>query len=210
MEALAVAEKKVMTAEEYLALERKSLHENKGKHEFFNQKRIYMAVGTHPHNKTVYNVGFILGLKAMQNSLNLDITTSETKVISFLDHKNYFYPDVLVVDGKPYFEDDKKDVLVNPTLLIEVLSESTEAFDRGDKFKSYRKIKSLKEYIVISSLKKSIEQYYCDDSGRWQIGDALDEGSLKLHSLPIELSFDEVYVNVNFEAEIKTENDTNA
>jgi Uma2 family endonuclease len=137
----------------------------------------------------------------MQNSLNLDITTSETKVISFLDYKNYLYPDVVVVDGKPYFEDDNKDVLVNPTLLVEVLSESTEAFDRGEKFKSYRQIKSLKEYILINSMKESIEQFYCDENGRWQIGDALNEGVLKLQSLPIELSFDEVYFNVVFEAE---------
>jgi Uma2 family endonuclease len=201
MVATAVEEKKLMTAEEYLALERKSLREKTGKHEFFNQKRITMAGGTHPHNKTVYNVGFILGLKSMQNSLNLDITTSETNVISFLDYKNYLYPDVVVVDGKPYFEDDNKDVLVNPTLLIEVLSESTEAFDRGEKFKSYRQIKSLKEYILINSLKKSIEQFYCDENGRWQIGDALNEGVLTLQSLPIELSFDEVYLNVVFETE---------
>jgi Uma2 family endonuclease len=209
MEAVAALEKKIMTAEEYLDLERKNLRENKGKHEFFNQKRRYMAGGTHPHNKTVYNVGFILGLKSMQNSLNLDITTSETKVISFLDHKNYFYPDVVVVDGKPYFEDYKKDVLVNPTLLIEVLSESTEAFDRGNKFKSYRKIKSLKEYILIDSLKKSIEQYYCDENGKWHFGETLEDGSLKLYSLPIELSFDEVYLNVDFEVVVKTENETN-
>ncbi len=201
MVATAVEEKKRMTAEEYLALERKSLREKTGKHEFFNLKRIFMAGGTHPHNKTVYNVGFLLGLKAMQNSLNLDITTSETKVISFLEYKNYLYPDVVVVDGKPYFEDSNKDVLVNPTLLIEVLSESTEAFDRGEKFKSYRQIKSLKEYILINSLKKSIEQFYCDENGRWQIGEALNEGILKLQSLPIELSFEEVYMNVVFEAE---------
>lgn len=201
MVATAVEEKKLMTAEEYLALERKSLREKTGKHEFFNRKRIFMAGGTHPHNKTVYNVGFLLGLKAMQNSLNLDITTSETKVISFLEYKNYLYPDVVVVDGKPYFEDANKDVLVNPTLLIEVLSESTEAFDRGEKFKSYRQIKSLKEYILINSLKKSIEQFYCDENGRWQIGEALNEGTLKLHSLPIELSFEDVYMNVVFEAE---------
>ena len=205
----AVEEKKWMSAEEYLILERKNLREKAGKHEFFNRKRILMAGGTHSHNKTVYNIGFILGTQSMQAHLNLDITTSETKVVSFLEYKNYLYPDVVVVDGKPYFEDDKKDVLVNPTLLIEVLSESTEAFDRGEKFKSYRKIKSLKEYILINSLKKSIEQYYCDDSGRWQIGEALDEGSLKLHSLPIELSFDEVYMNVDFEAVVKTENETN-
>ena len=134
----AIEEKKWMTAEEYLTLERKNLREKAGKHEFFNRKRILMAGGTHSHNKTVYNIGFILGTKSMQANLNLDITTSETKVVSFLEYKNYLYPDVVVINGKPFFEDDFKDIVVNPTLLIEVLSDSTEAFDRGDKFESFR------------------------------------------------------------------------
>lgn len=201
MVATAVEEKKGMTAEEYLALERKSLREKTGKHEFFNRKRIFMAGGTHPHNLTVSNTVTLINILSRQQKLNLQVTSSDSKVISFLEYKNYLYPDVVVVDGKPYFEDDNKDVLVNPILLIEVLSESTEAFDRGEKFKSYRQIKSLKEYILINSLKKSIEQFYCDENGRWQIGEALNEGTLKLQSLPIELSFEEVYLNVVFEAE---------
>jgi Uma2 family endonuclease len=110
------------------------------------------------------------------------------------------YPDVVVVEGKPFFEDEKQDIIVNPTLIIEVLSDSTEGFDRGDKFKSYRQIKSLKEYILISSKRKSIEQYYCDENGRWQFGESITEGALKLYSLPLELQFDEVYLNVVFEA----------
>ena len=196
-------EKKLLTADEYLALERKTLREKAGKHEFFNHKRILMAGGTHAHNKTVYNIGFILGMKSMQTNLNLDITTSETKVISFLNYKNYMYPDVVVVEGKPYFEDDKKDILVNPTLLIEVLSDSTEAFDRGDKFTSYRQIKSLREYILINSTKKTIEQYYSDEKGQWQIGAVVTEGSVTLQSLNLTFDIDEIYANVTFE-EVKT------
>ena len=84
--------------------------------------------------------------------------------MSFLSHKNYFYPDVVVVEGKTYYQDDEKDILVNPTLIVEILSESTEAFDRGDKFKSYRRIKSLKEYILIDSKTKSIEQFYKEEN----------------------------------------------
>jgi Uma2 family endonuclease len=195
----AVEEKKIMTAEEYLALERKNLREKAGKHEFFNRKRILMAGGTHAHNKTVYNVGFILGVKSMQAKLNVDITTSETKVISFLNYKNYLYPDVVVINGKPYFEDDFKDIVVNPTLLIEVLSESTESFDRGEKFESYRKIKSLKEYILINSAKKKIEQFYCDENENWLIGNNITEGVLHLKSLPLTLDVEEVYLNVVFD-----------
>jgi Uma2 family endonuclease len=200
MIATTVEEQKQMTAEEYLTLERKSLRENTGKYEFFNRKRKLMAGGTHPHNLTISNTVTTLNILSRQIQLNLQITSSDTKVISFLNYKNYMYPDVVVVEGKPFFEDEHRDIIVNPTLIIEVLSDSTEAFDRGDKFKSYREIKTLKEYILIRSTKKSIEQFYCDETGRWQFGDVITEGSLKLQSLPLELVLDEVYLNVVFEA----------
>jgi Uma2 family endonuclease len=197
-------EQKQMTAEEYLALERKSLRENTGKYEFFNRKRKLMAGGTHPHNLAISNTVTTLNILSRQIQLNLQITSSDTKIISFLEYKNYMYPDIVVVEGKPFFEDEHQDIIVNPKLIIEVLSDSTEGFDRGDKFKSYRQIKSLKEYILISSKRKSIEQYYCDENGRWQFGESITEGALKLYSLPLELQFDEVYLNVVFEA--STEN----
>jgi Uma2 family endonuclease len=192
-------EKKWMTAEEYLALERKSLREKAGKHEFFNRKRILMAGGTHAHNLTTSNVVTLLNIHSREKKLNLQVTASDTKVVSFLNYKNYLYPDVVVINGKPYFEDDFQDIVVNPTLLIEVLSETTEAFDRGDKFESYRKIKSLKEYILISSTKKKIEQFYCDENENWLIGNNITEGVLNLKSFPLSLDIEEVYLNVVFE-----------
>ena len=195
-----VEEKKWMTAEEYLILERKNLREKAGKHEFFNRKRILMAGGTHSHNLTTSNVVTLINIHSREKKLNLQVTSSDTKVISFLDYKNYLYPDVVVIDGKPYFEDDFKDIVVNPTLLIEVLSNSTEAFDRGDKFESYRKIKNLKEYILISSTKRKIEQFYCNEQDNWLIGNNITEGALTLKSLPITLDIEEVYLNVEFEA----------
>ena len=196
----AVEEKKWMTAEEYLTLERKNLREKAGKHEFFNRKRILMAGGTHSHNLTTSNVVTLINIHSREKKLNLQVTSSDTKVISFLEYKNYLYPDVVVINGKPFFEDDFKDIVVNPTLLIEVLSESTEAFDRGDKFESYRKIKSLKEYILISSTKRKIEQFYCNEQDNWLIGNNITEGALTLKSLPITLDIEEVYLNVEFEA----------
>ena len=157
-------EQKQMSAEEYLALERKSLRENTGKYEFFNRKRKLMVGGTHSHNLAISNTVTTLNILSRQIQLNLQITSSDTKIISFLEYKNYMYPDIVVVEGKPFFEDEHQDIIVNPKLIIEVLSDSTEGFDRGDKFKSYRQIKSLKEYVLISSKRKSIEQYYCDEN----------------------------------------------
>ena len=197
--ATAIQEKQMMSTEEYLRLERKTLREKGGKYEFFNQKRLYMAGGTNPHNSTVYNAGLAIGIQIRQAKIKINITTSETKVASFLNYKNYLYPDVVVVEGKPYYEDNFKDIVLNPTLIVEVPSESTEGFDRGDKFKSYRQIKSLKEYILIDSKKKSIEQFYLDSEGEWRFGSEITEGSMRLYSFPIDLSVDDVYFDVEFE-----------
>ena len=197
--ATAIQEKQIMSTEEYLRLERKTLREKGGKYEFFNQKRLYMAGGTNPHNSTVYNAGLAIGIQIRQAKIKSNITTSETKVASFLNYKNYLYPDVVVVEGKPYYEDNFKDIVLNPTLIVEVPSESTEGFDRGDKFKSYRQIKSLKEYILIDSKKKSIEQFYLDSEGEWRFGSEITEGSMRLYSFPIDLSVDDVYFDVEFE-----------
>ena len=190
-----------MSPEEYLRLERATLREKGGKHEFFNQKRILMAGGKEPHNVALTNTGSSLLVQLRQAKIKSRITTSETKVVSFLSNKNYFYPDVVVVEGKTYYQDDEKDILVNPTLIVEILSESTEAFDRGDKFKSYRRIKSLKEYILIDSKTKSIEQFYKEENGSWRLGSEITEGSMTLYSFPIELSIDDIYFDVEFETE---------
>jgi Uma2 family endonuclease len=190
--------KTIMTAEEYLDRERSTLRENGGKHEFFNGKLIEIAGGTRAHNKIIHNCAYILETQIRQNGTAHDITTSETKVVSFLTYKNYLYPDVVIVNGTSIFADDFEDIVANPQILIEVLSDSTESFDRGEKFQSYRNIKYLQEYILISSDKRCIEQYYRDETGRWQFGEVISEGHLVLNSLPFELNIDEVYLKVTF------------
>ena len=193
--------KQKMSPEEYLRLERATLREKGGKYEFFNQNRILMAGGTLKHSSTVFNAGLTIGNQLRQAKIKSNISIADTKVVSYLSYKNYFYPDIVVVEGKPYCEDAANDIVMNPTLIVEVLSESTEAFDRGDKFKSYRRIKSLKEYILIDSKTKSIEQFYKDEDGIWRLGSEITEGSMTLYSFPIELSVDDIYFDVEFETE---------
>ena len=201
----AIQEKKAMTAEEYLRLERTNLREKGGKYEFFNQKRRLMAGGTNPHNSALFNAGFSIASQLRQAKIKSNVTTSETKVMSFLSYKNYLYPDVVVVEGKPYYEDDHKDIVMNPKLIIEVLSNSTESFDRGDKFKSYRQIKSLTEYILIDSRKQSIEQFYKDEVGDWRLGHEITEGSMRLRSFQIDLSVEDVYFDFDVDVEFETD-----
>ena len=190
--------KKTMTAEEYLVRERATLREEGGKHEFFNGKLIEMAGATYNHNRIAKNVALFLEKQFEQYDTNHEATLSDTKVVSFMRNKNFFYPDVVIVDGSPIYADDFKDIVANPQILIEVLSDSTAAFDRGDKFQSYRNIKYLEEYILISADKCCIEQYYHDETGRWQFGEVVSEGSLKLRVTPFELNIEAVYRKVDF------------
>jgi Uma2 family endonuclease len=194
-----MAAKKDMIAEEYLEKERTNLREIGGKYAYFNQKRIEMTNFSIPHSGIESNLSFVFQSQARAHKTNHLVLSSNAKVLSFLKYKNYLYPDLVVVEGRPFHADDNNDIVLNPSVLFEVLSDSTESFDRGDKFRSYRQINSLKEYVLIAQNEVRIEHFFKDENGRWQIGEVITEGSLKLVHSPIELSVDDVYFNVVFE-----------
>ena len=109
----------------------------------------------------------------------------------------YTYPDVAVVFDEPQFEDDYLDTLLNPTLIIEVLSESTEAYDRGKKFRFYRAIESLAEYLLVAQDEYRIEQYVKQPDGRWLLSESRSaDDLLELVSIQCQLSLKEVYDKV--------------
>jgi Uma2 family endonuclease len=188
-----------MTPEEYLERERKTLREFGGKHEFFNQKLIEMAGASTAHNTIIPNLTYVVQSQIRASKSNHIVLSADERVVSYQKGKNYFYPDLIIVEGKPYHDDEQDDILLNPTILFEVLSDSTESFDRGDKFLSYRKINSLKEYILIAQDEHRIEHFFKDENGRWQIGEVITEGSLDLVCAPFQLSIEDVYYNVVFE-----------
>ena len=123
---------------------------------------------------------------------------TDTKIKSFLHYKDYLYPDVFIVEDLPIYEDEHKDIIVNPILIVEVLSESTEGFDRGEKFLSYQKIETLREYILVSQDKQQIEQWILNEKGKWQFEAVVSTGILPLVCLPFELDVDDVYLNIQF------------
>lgn len=194
-----IVSKKYITAEEYLEQERMNLRELGGKYAYFNQKRIAITDSSIPHSGIESNLSFVFQSQARLYKTNHLVLSSNAKVLSFLKYKNYLYPDLVVVEGRPFHADDNNDIVLNPSILVEVLSDSTESFDRGDKFRSYRQINSLKEYVLIAQDECRIEHFFKDDNGRWQIGEVIAEGSLKLIYSPIELSIEDVYFNVIFE-----------
>ena len=109
----------------------------------------------------------------------------------------YFYPDVTVVCGEPRFADDYVDNLLNPTVVIEVLSPSTEAHDRGEKFESYRTVESLREYLLIAQDRYHLDHFVRQDDGSWLLNDASGlESVIHLPSIGCELPLAEVYEKV--------------
>jgi Uma2 family endonuclease len=111
----------------------------------------------------------------------------------------YTYPDVVVVCGEPQFAGDTFDILLNPTVIIEVLSESTEAYDRGLKFALYRSLESLAEYLLISSQRVSAELFSRQADGRWLLTACTRlEDSIDLQSVDAHLLLADLYEKVDF------------
>ena len=110
----------------------------------------------------------------------------------------YTYPDVTVVCGEARFEDNQQDTLLNPTLIVEVLSESTEAYDRGGKFAHYRKLTSLMEYVLITQTKPHIEHYVRQPDNQWLLSEADSvPDTIHLPSIECHLALAEVYDKVD-------------
>jgi Uma2 family endonuclease len=113
----------------------------------------------------------------------------------------YAYPDISVLCGKPLLADDNQDVLLNPTVIVEVLSPSTEAYDRGPKLQHYRTIASLKDYIMVNQSELRIEQYTRQENNLWILRDyqSLDE-ELTISSIAVSLPMRRIYDRVEFPA----------
>jgi len=181
-----------VTPEEYLAAERLS----ETRSEYIDGGVYPMPGASLNHVQIAINV---------TTELNIQLRPSPCRVLGMdlkvrmPDSRKFFYPDVVVVCDEPQFHDDRKDVILNPILVIEVLSKSTEAFDRGTKFRAYQTVGSLKEYLLVSQDKPLIEQYIRDNGEEWRYKAAEGlEGSLALPSLNCTLNLAAVYDKVDF------------
>ena len=178
------------TPEHYLALERQASY----KSEYVNGGIFAMAGASREHNQVVFNIaGELHGqLKnrpclAYVNDMRVKVSTTGL----------YTYPDVAVLCGQPDFEDERMDTLLNPSVIIEILSPSTEAYDRGDKFAHYRRLPSLMEYVLIAQDKVRVEHYIRQGS-KWVLTEmnSLDE-TLYLASIQCEIALRDLYAKVD-------------
>jgi Uma2 family endonuclease len=187
-----------MDAKTYLERERTGVREFEGKYELFNQRLIFMAGASEAHNDIATNIAAIFKMYIWQNDDPYRVFQSDMKVVSFLDYKDYFYPDVVFINEKTHYSDQQKDVLVNPTVLFEVMSDSTGDFDRTDKFESYKQIESLQEYILVSQYERCVEHFYKNDVGKWITGKVYTTGDLLLKSIPYSLPLKRIYHGMAF------------
>lgn len=189
-----------LSPEEYLALERQADY----KSEYFNGVVYAMSGASLNQNKIVANT--IIELGQQLKGRPCSVLPSDIKV-RMPDSRKFFYPDVSVLCGEPQFHDQRNDVFLNPILIIEVLSESTEAFDRGKKFQAYQRLESLQEYILISQNKPVVEQYVRQSEATWKYTAAIGlESSLSLPTIECTLNLSAVYNKVT---ETETDERTN-
>ncbi|MDX6695617.1 MAG: hypothetical protein QOF02_3220 [Blastocatellia bacterium] len=176
-----------LTPEEYLTIERQATD----KSEYVDGVMYAMSGASFKHNVIVANV--VAELVQQLKGRPCLALPSDIKV-RMPDSRKFFYPDVSVVCGEPQFHDERSDVLLNPTLIVEVLSESTAAFDRGEKFQAYQQLDSLQEYLLVSQDKIFIEQYVRQAREKWTyIAMVGLESSLTLPSIECALSLKAVY-----------------
>ncbi|HUZ57983.1 MAG TPA: Uma2 family endonuclease [Hanamia sp.] len=180
-----------ISEKEYLDEERKALN----KSEYYKGEIFAMAGATKVHNAIVGALlgelyGFLKGKSCNVYPGDLRVHNSENTL--------YTYPDVIVVCGKEEYLDDEFDTLLNPTVLIEVLSPSTENYDRGTKFKLYRSIPSLKNYVLVSSTEYAAEVYTRIENDEWKLNTTKGKtGNIHINAIDFDLSLTDVYAQVD-------------
>jgi Uma2 family endonuclease len=181
-----------LTPEQYLEIERKADY----KSEYYRGEMFAMAGASLVHNILVANlIGELHGkfraapCRVLPSDMRVRVTSTEL----------YTYPDVVAVCGEPKLLDNQLDTLLNPHLIVEVLSSSTEAYDRGRKFEHYQTIESLREYLLVASDRMRADLYTRQPDGRWLLTSARGpEDSLDLQSVGCSLALASLYEKVDF------------
>ena len=188
---MSTAEKLKYSLSDYFDLEETSQE----KYEYHDGYIISMAGGTSRHNFLALIMGAKL-LASLTEKGCIPYVNDMKLAVEALN--NYYYPDCMVICDDERVDDSTSKS--NPVLIVEVLSKSTESFDRGEKFEAYRTIESLQEYVLISQHKPLIEIFTKNEYGFWLLRDAKGmDASIKLNSVEVEISLAEIYRNVVFD-----------
>jgi Uma2 family endonuclease len=179
------------TPEEYLALERNA----EFKSEYLNGRIIAMTGASPEHAEIVLKIGSDLRAQLRPRGCRVFVNDVKARTGS---RTGYVYPDVMVVCGEAQFLNTRPRTLLNPGLIIEVLSETTESYDRGEKFEAYRAIESLLEYVLVDSRRVSVERY-ARQGDFWAYSAETDlDAVIHFSSVDCSLSLREIYADVDF------------
>jgi Uma2 family endonuclease len=181
------------TPEEYLTLEEKA----EFKSEYYDGEIVPMTGGSFNHNRIILTVAAFL--KYALRGKGYEPFASDVR-LWIPKYRRMTYPDVMVIQGEPVPYENRTDTLLNPRLIIEVLSKSIEEYDRNDKFKYYRSVPDLHEYVLINQYELDIQQYTKTDGGFWiyRVYESLEE-TVKLASIDVEMTVAEIYEGISFE-----------
>jgi Uma2 family endonuclease len=180
------------TPEEYLELEEKTEFKN----EYRDGEIVAMTGGTTDHNEIAGNL--YAHLKFSLRSKNYRAYIGDVRVW-IPRYRQYTYPDVMVIEGEPIYTEKGTTTVMNPSLIAEVLSPSTQNYDQGDKFLYYRSIPEMNEYILIDQKQYHVMQYVKTGENQWLLTEYQDEDAiLKLNSVDFTISLKEIYTGVSF------------
>ncbi len=178
-----------LSPEEYLAIERQA----ETRSEYLDGEMFAMAGGSYAHNVIVGNL--VGEIRQQLKGRPCTVCPSDQRVR--VPEVDYTYPDVVVVCGEPRFEDEHLDILLNPVLIVEVLSPTTEAYDRGKKFQLSQEIESLMEYVLVAQDQHRVERFLRQDGNQWLLTTTTGlESTVSLTSIQCALPLAEVYDKV--------------
>ncbi|AFZ13758.1 protein of unknown function DUF820 [Crinalium epipsammum PCC 9333] len=188
-----LTEKRYYTPEEYLQLEEVADY----KSEYIDGEIIPMAGGTTNHNRIALNLSAALNFAFKQQ--DYEVFIGEVR-LWIPKRRIYTYPDVMVVAGEPEYFNNRQDTILNPQVIIEVLSKSTKGYDQQDKFEAYRSIDNLQEYLLIDQTRINVEQYFKTGKKRWTFSeyDQEDE-AISLNTVDFKISLLDLYNKVKFD-----------
>ena len=185
---------KYYTAKEYLAFERAAQE----KHEFYKGEIFAMSGASFRHNQIQMN--FTIAVGSFLKGKSCDVFGSDLR-IHIPSNTLYTYPDAIIICGKPQFLDEEFDTVLNPAVIIEILSSSTQRYDRGENFMLYRSITSLQEYILIDSENIAVEHYKRNKDNTWLLQEWKERTDmLTINTIDFTLPLEELYSGVNLQA----------
>lgn len=203
MPATAISEKKIQNTnqysfDEYLRKEEKTIH----KHEFYNGQIIKMSGAKYRHNQAASNTIFTFTLEVRKLPKKYSVLNSDQKI--YIEQDNVaVYPDALVICEAPIFWNNREDIIINPLVVVEVLSRSTAGFDRTLKFMHYKTLPSFKEYVLIDTDKLSIDIWHKKSENIWELTTYNHpDNILQLKSIGISFALNDIFFGLTLQPKI--------